>query len=57
MKKLIFGNYITTIIAIVLLVAIVVLFALGYIRLDVLIGFVPFPLGLIFSKDKWFKLK
>lgn len=57
MKKLIFGNYITTIIAIVLLVAIVVLFALGYIRLDVLIGFVPFPLGLIFSKDKWFKHK
>ena len=32
-------------------------YPLGYISLEVFIGFAPFPLGLIFSKDSWFKLK
>jgi hypothetical protein len=58
LKNLIVSNSITTIIGLIMLVIVgLIWYPLGYINLETFIGFAPFPLGLIFSKDSWFKFK
>lgn len=58
LRNLIVSNYITSIIgAFMLVIVSLIWYPLGYINLETFIGFAPFPLGLIFSKDSWFKFK
>jgi hypothetical protein len=58
LKNLIVNNSITTILGLIMFIIVgLIWYPLGYISLEVFIGFAPFPLGLIFSKDSWFKLK
>ena len=58
LRNLIVSNSITTIIGLIMLVIVgLIWYPLGCINLETFIGFAPFPLGLIFSKDSWFKFK
>lgn len=58
LKNLIVSNSITTILGLIMFVIVgLIWYPLGYISLETFIGFVPFPLGLVFSKDSWFKIK
>lgn len=58
LKNLIISNYITSIMGgIMFVIVCIIWFPFGYINIETLIGFAPFPLGLILSKDRWFKIR
>lgn len=57
MKTLLIKNWITSVAGIVFLMSGIGLWYCSLISMDTLVGFSVFPLGLLFSKDKWFNLK
>lgn len=57
MKILLINNWVTTVAGIVFLTSGICLWYYDLIAMDTLVGFSVFPLGLMFSKDKWFTKK
>lgn len=56
-KRLLFGNWVSSTAGCVFLVFGTGLWYFNLISMDTLVSFSVFPLGLLFSKDNWFKIK
>jgi hypothetical protein len=56
MKRLLINNWISSVAGIIFLTSGICLWYCSLISMDTLVGFSVFPLGLLFSKDKWFNL-